>query len=259
MPLVLIGVLIGCGDDKNSESVPEDVGGIGTSDAQGSENKEVTLAEYLPGKRFFLGMTEQMKEAAAKRQNNTCKSNMRTLELAVEQWALEKRKADTSEVTLEDLAPFLEGGIPKCPAGGQYILTAATKKPKCSYGHTLDFKKGDKVPPYNGPEIRVFIQFNENGTAQFGEINEKVQAGRPSQPMTYEDPTDGTHLKQGETHGGRLYHQNQSREGDRFTMLEGVEGSEGLPCHRLPRWCRSVPEEPEPDLSRLGRSQASVS
>ena len=227
-PLVLIVALIGCGGDKNSESAPVDGNGTGATEAKGSENKETTLAEYLPGKRFLLEMTEQMKEAAAKRQNNTCKSNMRTLELAVLEWALEKRKADTSEVTLEELAPFLKDGIPKCPAGGQYILTADTKKLKCSYGHTLDFKKGDKVPPYNGPEIRVFIQFNENGTTQLGGLKEMGERDGPSPSINYEvsSPMELTMKYEGANRGKVVFTNINPTRGDVFKMLVGPEESE---------------------------------
>ena len=245
LPLVLIGVLIGCGGDNNPESTPKDGNGTGIPEAQGSDNKEATLAEYLPGKRFLLEMNEQMKRES---QNITCGNNLRNLELAVLHWTLKNRKADTSEVTLEELAPFFKDGIPKCPAGGNYILTTVNEKPKCSYGHALDFKKGDKMPPYNGPEIRVFIQFNENGTAQFGEINEKGQAGRPSQPMTYEvsGPMELT-LKQGETHGGRLvFTKTNPARGDRFTMLEGVEGSEGVTMPPIAEVVPAIPlKEPK--------------
>ena len=58
LSLMLIGVLIGCGGDKTPESAPEDGNGTGTSEAQGSENKETTLVEYLPGKRILVNPPE---------------------------------------------------------------------------------------------------------------------------------------------------------------------------------------------------------
>ena len=58
LPLVPIGFLIGCGGDKNPESAPEDGNGTGTPEAYGSENKEITLAEYFPGKRILLNPPE---------------------------------------------------------------------------------------------------------------------------------------------------------------------------------------------------------
>ena len=57
-PLVLIVALIGCGGDKNSESAPVDGNGTGATEAKGSENKETTLAEYLPGKRILVNPPE---------------------------------------------------------------------------------------------------------------------------------------------------------------------------------------------------------
>lgn len=60
LPLVLIGVLIGCGGDNNPESTPEDWNGTEKTEAQGSESKKTTLAGYLPGKRVLVTPPEGM-------------------------------------------------------------------------------------------------------------------------------------------------------------------------------------------------------
>ena len=118
LPLVLIGVLIGCGGEKNPESTPKD--GNGTPKAQGSDNKEATLAEYLPGKRFEYGMSDQMKEAAAKAQNTSCQFTMNHLETLIELWALKNKKKDSDKVTFEDLvSASIIKSPPTCPAGGK--------------------------------------------------------------------------------------------------------------------------------------------
>ena len=71
-------------------------------------------------------------------QVNACKANLRTLEFAIQQWALEKRKRDDSEVSLEDLESYMKDGIPRCPSGGEYELYTVEDKPTCNVGgHTI--------------------------------------------------------------------------------------------------------------------------
>ena len=71
-------------------------------------------------------------------QVNGCKANLRTIEFAIAQWSLEKRKADDAEVSLEELEEYFKDGIPRCPSGGEYELTTVAEKPTCTVaGHTL--------------------------------------------------------------------------------------------------------------------------
>ena len=81
-----------------------------------------------------------IQEARKEAQINACKSNLRTMEFAIAQWALEKRKADDAEVTLEDIASYMKDGIlPRCPSGGEYELFTVEDKPTCTIiGHTID-------------------------------------------------------------------------------------------------------------------------
>ena len=71
-------------------------------------------------------------------QVNGCKANLRTIEFAITQWGLEKRKADDAEVSLEELEEYFKDGIPRSPSGGDYALTTVEEKPTCTVkGHTL--------------------------------------------------------------------------------------------------------------------------
>ena len=77
-------------------------------------------------------------------QVNGCKANLRTIEFAITQWALEKRKTDDAEVSLEELEDYFKDGIPRCPSGGDYELTTAEEKPTCTIeGHTLSQDEED--------------------------------------------------------------------------------------------------------------------
>ena len=71
-------------------------------------------------------------------QVKACISTLKTIQGNIETWALEKKRPDGAEVTLEDLEDFFNGGIPKCPSGGEYTVTVVGEDPTCSVrGHTL--------------------------------------------------------------------------------------------------------------------------
>jgi hypothetical protein len=69
---------------------------------------------------------------------NTCVNNLRQLQAAKEEWALENGKTNGTPVTVEDITPYIQldrdGYIPKCPAGGTYILGRVGEEVKCSIG-----------------------------------------------------------------------------------------------------------------------------
>jgi hypothetical protein len=67
-----------------------------------------------------------------------CVNQLRQLDGAKQQWALENRKTTADVPTERDLAPYLKNGIPKCPAGGTYALNAVSAAPTCNIaGHSL--------------------------------------------------------------------------------------------------------------------------
>ncbi len=70
---------------------------------------------------------------------NICINNLRQIDAAKQQWALEKNKPLTAIPTPQDLAPYFKDGIfPVCPSGGTYTLNAVGELPACSVpGHVL--------------------------------------------------------------------------------------------------------------------------
>lgn len=71
-------------------------------------------------------------------QENACINNLRQIDAAKQQWALEKGKQAGDVPTWDDLKPYL-GTIPHCPAGGTYTIGAVSNAPTCSIaGHKLD-------------------------------------------------------------------------------------------------------------------------
>src|SRR6185436_9881646 len=68
---------------------------------------------------------------------NACLNNLRQLDGATQQWALENRVTAGLRVNPEAIKAFLRGGVlPICPAGGQYSVTIVGDLPRCSIpGH----------------------------------------------------------------------------------------------------------------------------
>jgi chromosome segregation ATPase len=72
-------------------------------------------------------------------EQNACINNLRQIDAAKTQWALEKNKADKDVPTAQDLLPYLKDGVfPVCPSGGTYTINAVGEFPACSIpGHVL--------------------------------------------------------------------------------------------------------------------------
>ena len=87
-------------------------------------------------------------KARATAQKNACIANLKQIDGAVQQWALEQKKvaSDTYALTDTDLLAYMKGstlpGNGTCPAGGTYGAGATVSaSPTCtlstSQGHTL--------------------------------------------------------------------------------------------------------------------------
>ena len=80
--------------------------------------------------------------ARERSQTNACINNLRQLDGALQQWALENKKADTATYAMDNLIPFIKGtALPTCPAGSvAYALPGTvnvTKPPVCGNAGTL--------------------------------------------------------------------------------------------------------------------------
>ena len=70
-------------------------------------------------------------------QMNACISNLRQIDGAIQQWALDTKQGDTAPVTAADVLPYLKNSV-TCPAGGSgatfascYGVTTVQAKPTC--------------------------------------------------------------------------------------------------------------------------------
>jgi prepilin-type N-terminal cleavage/methylation domain-containing protein len=81
-------------------------------------------------------------------QKNACINNLRQIDGAKEQWALENRASAGANVSTDATTgaySYIKGGVvPVCPAGGTYTPGAVNADPTCSLdtaaegGHTLN-------------------------------------------------------------------------------------------------------------------------
>jgi prepilin-type N-terminal cleavage/methylation domain-containing protein len=82
--------------------------------------------------------------ARANSQANACINNLRELDSAAQQFAIEKNKRVNDNVTFpDDLTPYIKlnstQSIPSCPAGGNYTVNPVGASPsaQCSLGNTV--------------------------------------------------------------------------------------------------------------------------
>ena len=83
--------------------------------------------------------SESTADSSATAQQNACISNLRLIDAAKQEWALENNRPATALPTVQDLMPYFpDGVVPTCPAGGIYTLNAVGVPPTCSVpGHAL--------------------------------------------------------------------------------------------------------------------------
>ena len=82
-------------------------------------------------------------KARATSQANACINNMRQLDSAASQFALEKGQTTGATFTMTtDLTPYIKlnsaGLIPPCPAGGTYACSTVGTKATCTLSTTVD-------------------------------------------------------------------------------------------------------------------------
>jgi hypothetical protein len=69
---------------------------------------------------------------------NACLINLRQIDAAKAEWALEKGKTNGTPVTEDDIKPYIKldanGNLPKCGLGGTYIIGRVGNDPACSIG-----------------------------------------------------------------------------------------------------------------------------
>lgn len=104
----------------------------------------LTAAQQQQDQLQQLATENQQAQAAARQAQavvarNSCINNLRQIDAAKQQWALENGKTAYAVPTAQDLLPYFKDGIfPVCPSGGTYTIGAVGEVPGCSIpGHVL--------------------------------------------------------------------------------------------------------------------------
>ena len=97
---------------------------------------EIMLVVAIIGLLAAIAIPNFVK-ARATSQANACINNLRQIDAAANQFALEKSQVTGAAITFPDnLTPYIKlnsnGSLPVCPAGGTYSDTTVGSNPTCS-------------------------------------------------------------------------------------------------------------------------------
>ncbi len=71
-------------------------------------------------------------------QKNACINNLRQVDGSKEQWAMESNAGAGATVVSSNIASYIKGGMPTCPASGTYAINILGENPTCDEGgHVL--------------------------------------------------------------------------------------------------------------------------
>ncbi len=113
------------------------------TDAPWQQQMQLQLQQLRAENERLRAENLQLQQVRAEAQANapaaTCINNLRMIEGAKEQWALENRKAVGTAVTAQDLQPYLRNNTPlACPLGGVYTLNPVGTLATCNIaGHAI--------------------------------------------------------------------------------------------------------------------------
>ena len=111
---------------------------INTSRKAGFTLVEIMIVVAIIGLLAAIAIPNFVK-ARNSSQKNACINNLRQLDAATQQWAMENNKSDSSVPVTTEVYAYLKGGLPNCPGTGTYALGGTvTNTPTCTIAlHTL--------------------------------------------------------------------------------------------------------------------------
>jgi len=100
---------------------------------------QAQLQQLLAENQRLRAENQQFQQVQANAQVNVCLNNLRQIDSAKQQWALENKKPVSAPVSAQDIQPYLpNNALPVCPLGGLYTLHTVAILPTCSIpGHVL--------------------------------------------------------------------------------------------------------------------------
>ncbi len=131
-----------CGVLPQKEKAKKESMRLNTSKKSGFTLVEIMIVVAIIGLLAAIAIPNFVK-ARSTSQQNACINNLRQMDGAVQQYALENKLPTTATYSLTDLQPYIKldstGNIPGCPAGGTYAAGAdVSQPPTCTIaGHVL--------------------------------------------------------------------------------------------------------------------------
>ena len=109
---------------------------INTSNKAGFTLVEIMIVVAIIGLLAAIAIPNFVK-ARTTSQTNACINNLRQIDGAIQQWALEQKKAPTDAVQYTDISGYLKSAV-VCPAGGStasfgssYTIVDVATRPVC--------------------------------------------------------------------------------------------------------------------------------
>ena len=114
---------------------------LSTQVQQAQQNSERLLQTQQAQAQQAQQLQQQNQQLAqqteVEKAKNACINNLRQIDGAKQQWALENKQSAEAVPTAQHLAPFFQNA-PACPSGGVYTFGNMETFPTCSVaGHTL--------------------------------------------------------------------------------------------------------------------------
>ena len=108
---------------------------IKTSKKSGFTLVEIMIVVAIIGLLAAIAIPNFVK-ARTTSQQNACINNLRQIDGATQQYALENKLASGSSVSLTAIQPYIKltsaNNLPACPAGGSYNVTTVDANPTCN-------------------------------------------------------------------------------------------------------------------------------
>src|ERR1051325_3218211 len=107
--------------------------------AQAAQTSAQQQVKNLQNTTEQLRFSAELQQRLPIAQRESCVNNLRLLDAAKQQWALQNNKPANAVPTMEEIAVLLPNQkMFVCAAGGQYTLNAVSNAPTCSFpGHVL--------------------------------------------------------------------------------------------------------------------------
>ncbi len=98
---------------------------------------EIMIVVLIIGILLAIAVPNFVK-ARERSRTKTCIGNLKQIDSAKEQWAMENKKAEGDAVAFADIVPDYMKAEPDCPAGGTYTEGNVGENPTCDQtDHTL--------------------------------------------------------------------------------------------------------------------------